>query len=226
MLHRILIVAATKEEADIFGTIRNFKKKPGGFLYHGIYISVLVTGVGSVPTSWEMQKWMALNEKPELAINIGIAGSYNRDIRVGEVVLPVTDCFADSGIEDGNNFRTLFEAGLARDSDFPFINGVIEADQKYCALLERIARPVKAITVNTATGTDNTRDRLAEKFNPDIETMEGATFFYICSMEGVPFIALRSVSNMVEKRDRSKWNIQLALSNLAIKLEEIILTLG
>jgi len=225
MPDRILIVAATKAEADIIGKIRNFQKSPDGFLYCGIDMSILVTGAGSVPTSWEMQKWIARNEKPGLAINIGIAGSYNPDIPVGEVVMPVSDCFADSGIEDGNRFRTLFEEGLAGASDFPFTDGIIKADKKYCTLLEDIARPVKAITVNTATGSDVTRDRLAEKFNPDIETMEGATFFYICSMEGIPFIALRSVSNMVEKRNKDRWNIQLALVNLAIKLEEIIYTL-
>jgi futalosine hydrolase len=225
MQDRIWIVAATKAEADIIGTIRNFQRRPDGYLYCGIDISVLITGVGSVPTSWEMQKWIAQNEKPGLAINIGIAGSYDRNIPVGEVVLPVSDCFADTGIEDGNRFRTLFEEGLAGASDFPFVNGVIGADKKYCSMLEGIVRPVKAITVNTATGSDSTRDRLIEKFDPDIETMEGATFFYICSMEAIPFIALRSVSNMVERRDRSSWDIQLALNNLAIKLEEVIFTL-
>lgn len=225
MLHRILIVAATTAEADIIGSIKNIQGSPDGYFYCGIDIRVLVTGVGSVRTSWEMQKWISLNDKPELAINIGITGSYNMNIPVGEVVLPVTDCFADSGIEDGDRFSTLFEAGLAGASDFPFKNGVIMADNKYCTQLKGIVRPVTAITVNTATGSGYTRDRLAEKFGPDIETMEGATFFYICSMEGIPFIAVRSVSNMVEKRDRSHWNIQLALDNLATKLEEIIFTL-
>ena len=47
--------------------------------------------------------------------------------------------------------------------------------------LKGIVKAVNAITVNTATGSDTTRDKLVKKFNPDIETMEGATFFYICS---------------------------------------------
>jgi len=63
------------------------------------------------------------------------------------------------------------------------------------------------------------------KFNPDIETMEGATFFYICSMENIPFLALRAISNRVEKRNRDNWNITLALKNLSEKLNDVLLTL-
>ena len=63
-----------------------------------------------------------------------------------------------------------------------------------------------------------------EKYNPDIETMEGATFFYICSRENIPFLALRAISNRVEPRNKEKWNIQLALDNLSEKLKEVLLT--
>ena len=31
------------------------------------------------------------------------------NIAIGDVVMPVSDCFADAGIEDGENFMTLFE---------------------------------------------------------------------------------------------------------------------
>ena len=64
-----------------------------------------------------------------------------------------------------------------------------------------------------------------EKYHPDIETMEGAAFFYVCSREKIPFMALRAVSNIVEPRDREKWNIELALANLSVKLNEVSLLL-
>jgi futalosine hydrolase len=84
-------------------------------------------------------------------------------------------------------------------------------------------RPVQAVTVNSATGSETTRERLLNKYNPDIETMEGATFFYICSRGKLPFMALRSISNRVELRNKDKWNIPLALSNLSEKLREFLL---
>ena len=225
MSFRILFVAATQVEAETIGKIRGIHITPDGFRIAGFEMSSLVAGVGSVSTSWEIQKWLTSNYKPDLAINLGIAGSYRDEIRIGDVVMPLTDCFADSGIEDGNNFLTLSEAGLSDANEFPFRGGVINASRAYGELLREMVMPVKAITVNTATGSEVTRNKLVQKFNPDIETMEGATFFYICSREKIPFLALRAVSNRVEIRNKDKWDIPLALSNLAEKLNEVVLIL-
>jgi futalosine hydrolase len=139
--------------------------------------------------------------------------------------LPVTDCFADSGIEDGNDFFTLSEAGLISADEFPYKNGILYADPFYINKIKNILKPVRAITVNTATGSESTRNRLIKKFNPDIETMEGATFFYICSRENIPFLAVRAISNKVELRNKDRWNIPLALNNLSEKLIDVLLTL-
>jgi futalosine hydrolase len=222
---KILLVAATEAEADVLRKIPEIKTSAGGFSTGNCEISLLVTGVGSVATSWAMSKWLSINPKPDLSINIGIAGSYREDIKIGEVVVPETDCFADAGIETGNEFITLAEAGLEDPDRFPFKKGKIRADNKYMALAMRYLKPVNAITVNTASGTMSTIGKMLKKYNPDIETMEGATFFYICSGEKLPFLAIRSISNKVEPRDKNKWNIPLALNNLSEKLREFILML-
>jgi futalosine hydrolase len=166
-------------------------------------------------------KWVSENGKPDLAINAGIAGSFSIRHGIGDVVMPMEDCFADSGIEDAEVHRTIFESNLASPDEFPFNNGVIAADRVYTERLNGLLVPVKAITCNTATGSVSTRDRLIGKFNPDIETMEGASFFYICTLERIPFFAVRAVSNFIETRNRDNWNIPLALERLTGKLEEI-----
>lgn len=196
-----------------------------GLRYNNIEISVLVTGVGSIATAWAMKQWISANEKPDLAINAGIAGSYKEEFATGDVVMPVSDCFADAGIEDGDNFHTLAEAGLTGANEFPFTDGLLKADPLYAARMKSIIKPVNAITVNTATGSETTINKLLKRYNPDIETMEGATFFYICAREKMPFLALRSISNRVEPRDKSKWNIPLALESLSEKLKEVIIRL-
>jgi futalosine hydrolase len=156
---------------------------------------------------------------------MGIAGSFRDDLKPGAVVMPVSDCFADAGIEDGEKFQTLAEAGLAQSDDFPFRSGFIEADKKYSLIMEDLLKPVRAISVNCATGSETTRKKLEEKYNPDIETMEGATFFYICASENIPFLALRAISNKVETRNKNNWNIPLALKNLSEKFKEVIIRL-
>jgi len=226
MSKKILIVTATEAEASAFKRIPEIKFNGDSFLLGNCELSVLITGVGSVATAWGMAKWLSANQKPDLAINIGIAGSFSEELQIGDVVVPVEDCFADAGIEDGSRFLTLAEAGLTDPDKFPFKSNRIEADNYFVGEAIKIMKPVKAITVNTASGLQQTIDRLIKKYNPDIETMEGATFFYICSGEKIPFLALRSTSNKVEPRNKDNWNIPLALENLSEKMKRFLLSLN
>ncbi len=225
MSSKILLVTATLAEAEILKKIDGITVNKAGWQISKSEISLLVTGVGSVGTAWTLKNWLSENARPELIVNAGIAGSFRDDILIGDVVMPVTDCFADSGIEDGDNFSTLFESGLADPDEFPFRSGLIHCDDTIAGKLGGQIRTVNAITVNTSTGTNYRADRLIKKFNPDIETMEGATFFYICTREKIPFLALRAISNRVETRNKSKWNIRLALENLSEKLKDVIIRL-
>jgi futalosine hydrolase len=216
MPFRILYITATDSEASSLKKIRGIIPVAGGYHFGDLEISMLVAGVGSVSTAWSLRQWFSINEKPDLA--------FKDDFMTGDVVMPITDCFADAGIEDGENFITLFEAGLAGANEFPFRDGLLYADTVYCDRLKGILKPVTAITVNTATGSEVTIKKLIKKFNPDIETMEGATFFYLCTREKIPFLALRAISNRVEPRNKNKWNIALALDNLSEKLYEVFNT--
>ena len=225
MPFKILFVSATQTEADILKKIRRIEILREGFRFDYCEISSLVTGVGSIATAWALTKWFSSNESPDVVINAGIAGSFCDYIKPGDVVVPVSDCFADAGIEDGNNFMTLAEAGLSDPDLYPFSSGKIICKNRFSEAAVQNLRPVNAITVNTASGSELTIKKLKEKFNPEIETLEGATFFYICAREKVPFLAVRAISNKIEPRDKSKWDIPLALKSLTEKMEDLLLTL-
>lgn len=207
---RILVVSATPAESEILKAM------------NGVDLIPVVTGVGTVATAWTLTRYFCGGQLPDLAINIGIAGSFNSDIQPGDVVMPVSDCFADAGVEDRSGFLSLSEAGLQDPDELPFRSGRIIAENRFMSAASEILRPVSAITVNTATGSLQTIARLSGKYNPDIETMEGAAFFYVCSREKIPFMALRAVSNIVEPRNRENWKIGLALANLSVKLNEVL----
>ena len=226
MIKRILIVAATETEADALKRIARLKTSRDGFCLGEAEISLLITGVGTIATAWSMSKWLSSNAGADLVLNIGIAGSFREDISIGEVVVPVSDCFADAGIESGSKFLTLAEAGLTDPDTFPFNAGRLRVKNRYVDRITEILRPVNAVTVNTATGSASTAEKLTLKFEPDIETMEGAAFFYICSRENLPFLALRSISNMIEPGNRKQWKIPLAVNTLSEKLEEILLIIN
>ena len=223
MSFKILYITATKFEADTLNKVSEMVSVQERF--RNIELNQLVTGVGSISTAWALMQWIAEKGKPDLMINGGIAGSYKDEFLPGDVVIPYSDCFADAGIEDGDDFLTLSEAGLAGSDEFPYEDGLLYTDKGIFDRMKSILKPVRAITVNTATGSEYSMKKLTGKYNPDIETMEGATFFYICCRESIPFLAVRAISNKVEKRNRNNWNIDLALNNLSEKLIELFLTL-
>jgi len=225
MYINILFVAATMAEAEVLMKTAARDDAGGRYISGNCIFDLLVTGVGPVPTAWAVGRWFSLNRKPDLVMNSGIAGSFRHDIVPGQVVLPVSDCFADAGVETGTGFLTLAEAGLEDPDKPPFTGGRLSAGNPFVDLAAERLRAVRAISVSTATGSAATRERLVAKYDPDIETMEGAAFFYACREADVPFVAFRAVSNMVEPRDKSRWNISLALDNLAIELQHFILKL-
>ncbi|GAH30345.1 unnamed protein product, partial [marine sediment metagenome] len=81
---------------------------------------------------------------------------------------------------------------------------------------------VSGITVNCVSGNNETISLYHNKFKPDIESMEGAAFFYICIMENIPFIELRGISNFVEERNKKLWDVKLAVNSSNEALLEII----
>jgi futalosine hydrolase len=225
MVTRVLMVFATSAESQILQNIQGIVSTDDGYSFGRSSINVLVTGVGGISTAWAMKKWLSNNPRPDLAINAGIAGSYSSKIKIGDVVVVATDCFADMGIESGDSFLTAAEAGLMDPDMFPFEGGVIHSRNKYLDGTLNILKKVRGITVNTCSGSVETIKKFRNKFNPGIETMEGATFFYICATEKISFLGVRAISNKVEPGNRDSWNIPLALENLAEKMKELLLTL-
>ena len=204
---RILIVAAT--ESEIAATRDHYTQTASAKLS----IDFLVTGIGMTATAYALTKKLT-TRKYDLAINIGVAGSFRPEISLGDVVNVVSDSFADLGAEDGDKFLSVFDLKLQSNDGFPFWNAKIMNDhaEKFSGL--RHLKSVTAITVNKVHGNTESIHRIFVKFHPDIETMEGAAFFYVCAMERIPFLQLRAISNRVELRNRGAWKMERALENL------------
>ena len=223
---RILFVFASEPEAGILLNIKDKSTFSDQFSFGGHEIVSLVTGVGGISTAWSLKQWLGTNPVPDLAINAGIAGSYKDEIKTGDVVIAETDCFADLGIESEGKIITLFEAGFSDPDEYPFSGGIIHCDNRFIEKAGMSLNKVKAATVNMCSASAASISRIKNKFNPDIETMEGATFFYICAREKIPFLSVRAVSNKIEPGNRESWNIPLALNSLAEKIKEILLILN
>ena len=210
--NKILFVVATKSEIEPLLNFLNFTKQ-NGYLYKSEKADILVTGVGIVFTIFSLQKHLSAY-KYRLVINTGIAGSFHKEIPLGEVLLISRDRFADIGIESNEGFQNLFETAFADKNAFPFTEGILAPKiNLFLPLLNKL--PVhNAITVNMVHGTEDSISLFSKKYKATAESMEGAAVFYVCMMLNTNVIQIRSISNYVEPRDTSTWKIKEAIINL------------
>ncbi len=182
---------------------------------------IIVTGVGGAAVSWALQKRFSAGPLPALVIGAGIAGSYVSSHAPGDVVLVRSDCFADMGVDDNGDFRSLFRANLADPDSPPFRGGRIHCGGRWFDLLAATLPSVTGATVNMSSGSQTVIDRIRKAWDPDIETMEGAWLAYACEISRIPWLSVRAVSNMVEPRNLKNWDIPLALRRLQEEMTRI-----
>ncbi|MGY4538047.1 futalosine hydrolase [Mucilaginibacter sp. UYNi724] len=206
---RILFVAATEFEVESLlrsGDIGAGSRNKAHLSPRSPHHSVLITGVGMVATAFALGRELAANQY-DLAINLGIAGSFDRDIALGDVVEITEDTIAELGAQDDETFLPIAEMG--------FGESVFKATKQLSNIFkDQDIKKAKAITVNTVHGNQASIQQIEQRLNPQIESMEGAAFFYACREAGVPCMQIRAVSNYVEKRNRDAWQIGLAVKNL------------
>ncbi|MFP4488276.1 MAG: futalosine hydrolase [Bacteroidales bacterium] len=211
MSNIVLITAATEKEMECLGIVAGSTGSAPG-LTEGV--EKLITGVGPVSASYAIMNYLLRNNTPRLIVNIGIAGSYRNYYPPGTVLLPAEDRFADLGVADGDRFIPLHLAGIEGIDDKFTPSGCYYPGKDIIDMMPDDMPRVKAVTVSTATGSAEKRNELVSVFDADIETMEGAALYYVCSNEGIPCAGIRSVSNMVGPRNRSEWDMPLALEEL------------
>ena len=93
---------------------------------------------------------------------------------------------------------------------------------RFLSLALASVRSAAGVTVNCCTGTSYLANRRSVLFNADVETMEGAACFAVCSRFGVPAFQFRAVSNIATDRDTSTWRIPEALSALKEQVLDVI----
>ena len=189
-MKNIVVVIPTERESALF--------TPRG-------IRLVHCGVGMAECAAATARLLA-EERPDLVILAGIAGSYTDDLEVGETVAVATETVADlgrySGKADGctgGAFTPLFQKTYA------------------APLLPEGFRAVRSNTVDMAGGVLLASGTIVA----EIENMEGAAFLAVCAAMGIPAMEVRTVSNRVGERIDGS-DMALATHRLAFALERII----
>jgi futalosine hydrolase len=215
---KIALVAATWQE---IAPIQDYLSERL-YLKNHHQFSLWVTGVGLVNTTYRLTKKIAL-EKPDMAIQAGIAGSFQPLVySPGDVVAVKEEIMGDLGVLEGNDkWNDVFELKLADPNLFPFKSGKLP--NPHHKLFQKINLPlVSAVSVNEITTRPKRIHQIIEQYAPAIESMEGAAFHYVCLNEGIPFIQIRSISNRIGERDKSQWQLNKAIENLQNTLITLI----
>ena len=130
---RILLVSATAAEigpvtAGLHPSTRSRSLRAGlaerlsAHRCNGNQVDVLITGVGMVATA----TWCSLllsRGRYDVALNLGVCGSFDRSLTLGTVVHVVTDRLSELGAEDGDAFLSIHQLHLLDENEPPFVKG-------------------------------------------------------------------------------------------------------
>lgn len=203
---QILVIAATGHEIEHFAAVHK-------------NMDVLITGVGVPAAIYHLQKRVHQIDY-ELVIQAGIAGAFDHQLNPGQTILVKKDCFADLGFEKKEKFTPVFETGFADKNEFPFENGWLNNAGSH---FSNAGLPwVNGITVNKVSDNVLQKQQYIKQYKPGIETMEGAALHYVCLQENIPFLQIRSISNYVGERDKTKWKLKEAVENLNENLLKLV----
>jgi futalosine hydrolase len=209
----ILIAAATAIEIRPFLEYLKNRKEPCD-------IDVLITGIGLTAATYSLSKQFML-KKPELVIQAGVAGCFDLSVQLGEVLMVKQDTIADQSVVELKKLKTLFDLNLVPHDQHPYKNGWLVNPLKKISGLPGIKK-VNGISVNQITTDAGMIKFYRKTFKPVTESMEGAALHYVCLLENITFIQLRSISNYIGERNKKKWDMQDSIKNLNETLFKLI----
>jgi futalosine hydrolase len=211
-----LLVAATVIEISPFlEHYRDTKNR----LPENLHVDILITGVGLTASTYSITKQIQMR-RPDIIIQAGIGGCFNKNIPLGSVVAIKQEAIGDQVVIESGEIKTLFDLGLTDKDQSPFSKGWLINKS---AVLKKIGlKKVKGITTNEITTSKQKIKLYQDTFDPTIESLEGAALHYVCLMEKIQFIQIRSISNYIGERNKKNWNMKNSISNLNKELTRLL----
>ncbi len=168
-------------------------------------------GVGKVAAAVCAQT-MILNWSPEAVVNVGVAGGIGKGIHIGDVVV-------STGLVQHDMDTSALGDPKGRISGLNLT--VIPASRPLEALVLAAARgvygPGKVHAGVVATGDQFISDadrlgRIAREFGACACEMEGGSIAQVCYMNGVPFVAVRVISDNADEKAAVDFSVFAARS--------------
>lgn len=214
MKHLLIISATSFEVAGLQQYLQTTatQNADGSFQLKQLKISMHCTGIGLVATTFHLTQ-LLLSTRPDMVLQLGIAGVLEPHIPLGTMVWVKEDLIADLGARDAEGLFLSLEAIGLSDSSAGLLHS-----HPLPGFIPHVSKLPKALglSVNQITGNAADVKQYAQTGTYDchIESMEGAALHYVCGELHIPCLQLRSISNYIEPRDKSRWQMKTAIDNL------------
>lgn len=206
---RIIVTAATVDEwmpAYLqIDTLYTSESKRIKVIFHQ-------SGVGMLATAVSLTKLIS-EEKPDLIVQIGIAGTFDSSMSLGKVVCIKEESLGDQGVQEEGKWKDIFDLKLEKSSYPPYEKRKLPNQWLHDYNLLKLPE-VNAVTINEITTSEERRQQILKKYEAVTESMEGAALHYVCRNFNVPFLQMRAISNYIGERDKTKWELKTAIENI------------
>ena len=214
--HFIFVFPTEYEAIGVFGN-----KIKGNLTHFSICdnckVTIKILEAGPPFFQVEYQKFIVENKfsTSDIIVLVGIAGSNDPNIGIGDVVNIVSEQFLDLGSwnEDGTFIPW---------DELPFRKSMDDVNFFILEPLLMNCQNASGATVSASSGYDPIFKKLYHNQDLQIENMEGAAFALVNKIYGINGHQIRSVSNFVGPRDTSNWDIDKALSTLRLEISKFL----
>ncbi len=219
----LLLSATPFEIAPTVAWLRELALREEGnaLVFPRTRVEVCFTGVGLVATAFALGKRLGSGPVIGPIVQAGVGGALDRSLALGEVVRITSERFADLGAEDpAGQHLSLSDIGLPPGPPFD-AEEVLRLPPGYARLP---FRECQGYSVNRVSGSEPSISVLRRRLPyAQVESMEGAAFFYACLSAGLEPVQLRAISNYVEARNRENWRMADAIKALNAALQQMLL---
>ncbi len=223
------LISDTNECRPFSGSRINFFSSRSGETTYDL----LITGPGVFNTAHALTAYLEHQSAKHsdtggslpLIVQMGIAGVFKESgLGVGDLVVAEKEHYIHTGIESDSYknaplpFELIQNSPMSRDGVYLFDPDRVEAVCKNLNRAESVrGMQVKKgafITVSTLTASFETARQMYSAAPAVMENMEGAAGAHIAALYQAPMIEIRAASNVVGDRDKSNWDIDLAVRQL------------
>lgn len=224
MIALLASVAAETEllrnEIELAGTVTVGSASILDGALRGRRVALCTSGMGKVNAA-HAATLLLTRFAPKAIFVFGIGGAYpSSGARIGDVALAREEIAGDEGVLTNDGFKDTEFIGipLLKTSSATIFN-TYPAPRSLLDLAIRTLRSKELfdsvrvgsfVTLSTCTGSVARAQELEQRYQGLCENMEGAAVAQVAELHQTPWMEVRGISNIVENRDLSKWDIPRA----------------